>query len=82
MKPLDKLLYDSGTNLRFMYATILRSKIIFLHPSKIRSNRMLRKGVYAISTLLGNRGKAHEEVNRFKDELTDYSKYKSRGLSM
>jgi hypothetical protein len=32
---------------------------------------------------LGDRGKEQEEVlNGFKDELTDYSKYKGRGLSM
>jgi hypothetical protein len=49
----------------------------------IQQNRMLRKGVYAISSLLGNRGKGGEEVyNGFKDELTDYSKYKGRGMSM
>ncbi len=49
----------------------------------LRQNRLLRKGVYAISSFLGNRGKRQEEVyNGFKDELTDYSKYKGRGLSM
>jgi hypothetical protein len=51
--------------------------------SNIQQNRILRKGVYAISSLLGNRGKGHDEVyNGFKDEFTDYSKYKGRGLSM
>jgi len=50
--------------------------------SGIRQNRLLRKGVYAISSLLGDRGKKQEEVfNGFKDELTDYSRFKSRGLS-
>ncbi|MCM4174235.1 hypothetical protein DHD32_22460 [Arenibacter sp. TNZ] len=49
----------------------------------IQQNRLLRKGVYAISSLLGNRGKGGEEVyNGFKDELTDYSKYKGRGMSI
>ncbi len=51
--------------------------------SSIQQNRLLRKGVYAISSLLGDRGKGQEEVfNGFKDELTDFSKYKGRGLSM
>ena len=51
--------------------------------SSIQQNRLLRKGVYAISTLLGDRGKRSEEVfNGFKDELTDYSKYKGMGLSL
>ena len=50
--------------------------------SGIRWNRLLRKGVYAISSLLGERGREQEEVfNGFKDELTDYSRFKSRGLS-
>jgi len=51
--------------------------------SSIQQNRLLRKGVYAISSLLGNRGKGREEVyNGFKDEMTDYSNYKGRGLSL
>ncbi len=52
--------------------------------SSIQQNRVLRKGVYAISSLLGDRGRKEDEVfNGFKDELTDYSKYKgkSRWLS-
>jgi len=49
--------------------------------STIEQNRLLRKGVYAISSLLGNQGKkGQEEVfNGFKDELTDWSKYRGRG---
>ncbi len=51
--------------------------------SSIQQNHLLRKGVYAISSLLGDRGMNQEEVfNGFKDELTDYSKYKGRGLSL
>ena len=51
--------------------------------SNIQQNRLLRKGVYAISSLLGNRGKKSEEAfNGFKDELTDYSKYRGSGLSL
>ncbi len=45
--------------------------------------RLLRRGIYAISNLLGSKYPKKEEVfNGFKDELTDYSKYKSKGLSM
>ena len=51
--------------------------------SNIQQNRLLRKRVYAISSLLGNRGKKSEEAfNGFKDELTDYSKYRGSGLSL
>lgn len=51
--------------------------------SSIQQNLLLRKGVYAISSLLGNRGKEQaEDYNGFKDELTDWSKYKGRGISM
>jgi len=45
--------------------------------------RLLRKGVYASGNLLGSeRPKTEEAFNGFKDELTDYSKYKRRGLSL
>ncbi len=55
----------------------------FKRQSSIQQNRLLRKAVYAVSSFLGNRGKAQEEVfNGFKDEFTDYSKYKRRGLSL
>ncbi len=45
--------------------------------------RLLRKGVYALGNLLGSKSSKEEEVfNGFKDELTDYSKNKGRGLWM
>jgi hypothetical protein len=51
--------------------------------SSIQQNRMLRKGVYAISSLLGGRSKkAQEMYNGFKDEFTDFTKYKNNGISM
>ena len=51
--------------------------------SNIQQNRLLRKGVYAVSSLLGGSGKKAEEVyNGFKDEFTDWSKYKGKSLSM
>ncbi len=57
----------------------------FKRQSSIQQNRLLRKGVYTISSLLGNQGKGQEKVfNGLKDELTDYSKYKGidKGLSL
>ncbi|RKN78682.1 relaxase/mobilization nuclease domain-containing protein [Ulvibacterium marinum] len=49
----------------------------------IKQARLLRKGIYALGNLLGSKSLGGEEVfNGFKDELTDYSKYKGRGLSM
>jgi len=51
--------------------------------SGFEHRRLLTKGVYAISSLLGGRGKGQEEIyNGFKDELTDYSKFKGKGLSL
>jgi len=45
--------------------------------------RILRKGVYALGNILGGKGYIEEELfNGFKDEFTDFSKYKSRGISM
>jgi len=49
--------------------------------SSIQNNRLLRKGVYAISSLLGSRGKKSEEMyNGFKDEFTDFTKFKKKGM--
>ena len=51
--------------------------------SSIQQIRLLRKGVYAISSLLGGRSKkAQEMYNGFKDEFTDFTKYKNNGISM
>jgi hypothetical protein len=48
----------------------------------IKQTRLLRTGIYALGNLLGGeRPKSEEAFNGFKDELTDYSKYKGRGLS-
>ncbi|AZQ59851.1 hypothetical protein EJ994_13985 [Maribacter sp. MJ134] len=44
---------------------------------------LLRKGVYALGNMLGSNSFREEEMfNGFKDELTDYSKYKGKWLSM
>ena len=51
--------------------------------SSTQQNRSLRKGVYALGNLLGGSSYKEEEMfNGFKDELTDYSKHKGRGLWM
>ncbi|MFK5974696.1 MAG: hypothetical protein QM485_15645, partial [Flavobacteriaceae bacterium] len=45
--------------------------------------RLLRKGLYVLTTLLGSKKPKEEAVfNGFKDELTDYSKYKDKGISI
>ncbi|UWX55360.1 relaxase/mobilization nuclease domain-containing protein [Maribacter litopenaei] len=45
--------------------------------TSMQQNRLLKQGVYAINSLLGGRGKKTEEVyNGFKDEFTNWSKYK------
>lgn len=55
----------------------------FKRQLSIKQKSLLRKGVYAISSFLGDRGRNQEEVyNGFKDELTDYSKYKGKGFSL
>ncbi|SDF02342.1 Relaxase/Mobilisation nuclease domain-containing protein [Pricia antarctica] len=63
----------------------LRKSIVEVSERRtsIQQNRLLRKGVYAVSALLGSSRKKSEEVyNGFKDEFTDWSKYKGRGLSI
>ncbi|MCM4174293.1 hypothetical protein DHD32_22785 [Arenibacter sp. TNZ] len=43
--------------------------------------RILRKGVYALGNILGGKGyKEEEPFNGFKDEFTDFSKYKGNSL--
>ncbi len=57
--------------------------VAFARQSSIQQNRLLRKGVYAISSLLGGGGKKTEEMyNGFKDEFTDFTKFKSKGTGL
>ncbi|TLF44466.1 relaxase/mobilization nuclease domain-containing protein [Maribacter aurantiacus] len=51
--------------------------------ASVQQNRLLKKGVYAINSLLGGSGNKTEEMyNGFKDELTNYSKFKkSKGIT-
>ncbi|WP_373518316.1 hypothetical protein [Pricia sp.] len=59
----------------------LRQSIVQLSQKQfsVQRSRLLRKDVYAISSLLGGDGKKTEEVyNGFKDEFTDWSKFKKK----
>lgn len=47
----------------------------------IKQARLLRKGIYALDNLLGGSSYKEEEMfNGFKDEFTDFSKYKGNSL--
>ncbi len=51
--------------------------------SNMQQKGLLRKGVYAISSLLGGGGRKTEEVyNGFKDEFTDFTKFNRKGKGM
>lgn len=48
-----------------------------------KRTRLLRKGLYALNTFLRkNKPKEQAVFNGFRDELTDFTKYKSKGISM
>lgn len=48
-----------------------------------KQNRLLRKGVYAVGPVLDkSEGNHQEDYNGFKDELTDWNKYKGRWFSL
>ena len=57
----------------------LREKLIEMSNRKVSAEQasLLRKSVYAFSSLLGGDYKEEDVFNGFKDEFTDYSKYKS-----
>jgi hypothetical protein len=56
---------------------------VIQQKTSVQQNRLLKKGVYAINSLLGGSGKKTEEMyNGFKDELTDWSKYKGQGVRL
>ena len=65
----------------------LRQSIIIAseRQSSIQQNQVLRKGAYAISSILGGSSTKTEEMyNGFKDEFTDFTKNKrkSRGMGL
>lgn len=54
-----------------------------VRKSAIQQNRLLRKGVGSFGSLLDKPiGNHQEDYNGFKDELTDWNKYKGRGFSL
>jgi hypothetical protein len=49
--------------------------------SSIQQNRSLRKGVYALGNLLGGSSYKEEDMfNGFKDEFTDFTKFRKKGM--
>jgi hypothetical protein len=66
--------------LKFHMDNGLRKKIVSATNQKINAKhaRLLRRSVYAFSSLLGKTNYREKEVfNGFRDELTDYGRYKS-----
>ncbi|PIB31230.1 hypothetical protein [Maribacter sp. 4G9] len=54
---------------------------VTVRTTNYQHKRMLRKGVYAISSLLGGSGgKTEEMYNGFKDEFTDFTKFKRKSM--
>jgi len=75
--PLEILEHHMENGFREVLYTVSKK-----HMDKEQS-RLLRKGIYTLGNLLVSKSPGEEEVfNGFKDELTDYSKYKGRGLSI
>lgn len=66
--------------LKFHMENGLKEKIVVLAKQRINAKHaeFLRKSVYAFSALLGKTNYSEEEVfNGFRDELTDYGRYRS-----
>ncbi len=55
---------------------------VTVRTTNVQHNRKLRKGVYAISSLLGSSSSSEEMFNGFKDEFTDFTKSKRKGKGM
>lgn len=57
--------------------------IVSQRQSSIQQNRSLRKGVYVLGNLLGSNSYKEEEMfNGFKDEFTDFTKFKGKDKGM
>jgi hypothetical protein len=52
---------------------------VVARTTNVQHNRVLRKGVYAISSLLGSSSSSEELFNGFKDEFTDFKKSIRKG---
>jgi len=57
-------------------------KEVMVRTTNIQHKRVLRKGVYAISSLLGSNSSSEEMFNGFKDEFTDFTKLKKKNKGM
>lgn len=75
--PLQQLEHHMQNGLKEALVTVSQREV------NRKQAQLLRKGVYALGNMLGSNSFIEEEMfNGFKDELTDYSKYKGRGLWM
>ena len=72
--PLEILEHHMQNGLKEALGTVSRKQV------DRKQARLLRKGVYALGNMLRSNSFGEEEMfNGFKDELTDYSKYKGKG---
>lgn len=75
--PLQQLEHHMQNGLKEALVTVSQKQV------DRKQARLLRKGVYALGNLLGGSSFKEEEMfNGFKDEFTDFSKYKNNGISM
>ena len=75
--PLQQLEHHMQIGLKQALVTVSQKQL------DRKQAHLLRKGVYALGNMLGSNSFIEEEMfNGFKDELTDYSKHKGRGLWM
>ena len=73
--PLQQLEHHMQNGLKQALVTVSQKQV------NRKQAQLLRKGVFALGNMLGSNSFVEEEMfNGFKDELTDYSKYKGRGL--
>jgi len=74
--PLQQLEYHMQNGLKQALVSVSQKQVAN------KQARLLRNGVYALGNILGGKGyKEEEPFNGFKDEFTDFTKYKGRGLS-
>ncbi len=75
--PLQILEHHMGNGFREALVAVSKKRIDAEH------GRFLRRGIYALGNLLASTSPKEEEAyNGFKDEMTDWSKYKRRGLTI
>ncbi|PIB31323.1 hypothetical protein BFP77_01770 [Maribacter sp. 4U21] len=74
--PLQQLEYHMQNGLKQALVSVSQKQMAN------KKARLLRNGVYALGNILGGKGyKEEEPFNGFKDEFTDFTKYKGRELS-